>query len=177
VNALHSTLTQPPYSLPTAVVSIDDIYLTHDAQKKLSASHPTNPLLKHRGQPSTHDLPLGLELLSAFSNRDPRIRIPVYDKSAFQGQGDRADPSTWPVVNGKDIEVVLFEGWCVGFRPLSDEELERKWTAARGGEQRGEDGGRLGKLKLEDVRTVNTALRQYNDFTKYVDCVRREFSY
>jgi len=149
-------------------VSIDDIYLTHSAQKQLSASNPTNPLLQHRGQPSTHDLPLGLELLSAFNNRDTNIRIPVYDKSAFQGQGDRTDPSTWAVVNGKEIQVVLFEGWCVGFRPLSDKELERKWRLAKDQTEKGEDSGRLGKLELEDIRTINTALKQYDAFTKYV---------
>ncbi|GKE33226.1 hypothetical protein Tco_1452548, partial [Tanacetum coccineum] len=30
--------------------------------------------------------------------------------SAYNGRGDRADPSTWP-------EVVLFEGWMLGFKP------------------------------------------------------------
>lgn len=42
-----------------------------------------------------------------------------YDKSAFQGRGDRADPSTWPVVEGP-LELVFFEGWMSGFRPVGE---------------------------------------------------------
>ncbi|KAG7014106.1 D-glycerate 3-kinase, chloroplastic, partial [Cucurbita argyrosperma subsp. argyrosperma] len=29
-----------------------------------------------------------------------KMKIPRYDKSAFSGRGDRADPSTWPEVEG-----------------------------------------------------------------------------
>jgi D-glycerate 3-kinase len=43
-----------------------------------------------------------------------------YDKSAFAGRGDRADPSTWPVVSGP-VELVFFEGWMLGFKPVGDE--------------------------------------------------------
>ncbi|GKF16332.1 hypothetical protein Tco_0061250, partial [Tanacetum coccineum] len=39
-----------------------------------------------------------------------KMKLPRYDKSAYNGRGDRADPSTWP-------EVVLFEGWMLGFKP------------------------------------------------------------
>lgn len=45
---------------------------------------------------------------------------PRYDKSAFAGRGDRADPSTWPVVSGP-LELVFFEGWMLGFKPVGDE--------------------------------------------------------
>eukprot|EP00983_Pelagomonas_calceolata_P098608 1158369-Pelagomonas_calceolata.AAC.13 len=44
-----------------------------------------------------------------------------YDKSANGGRGDRADPSTWPKVNGP-VDIVLFEGWMSGFSPLPEEE-------------------------------------------------------
>lgn len=43
--------------------------------------------------------------------------MPRYNKSAHQGRGDRADPSTWPQVSGP-LDVVLFEGWMSGFAPL-----------------------------------------------------------
>lgn len=43
-----------------------------------------------------------------------------YDKSAFAGRGDRADPSTWPVVSGP-VELVFFEGWMLGFKPVGAE--------------------------------------------------------
>lgn len=43
-----------------------------------------------------------------------------YDKSAFIGRGDRADPSTWPKVPGP-LDLVFFEGWMLGFKPVTDE--------------------------------------------------------
>jgi hypothetical protein len=45
-----------------------------------------------------------------------------YDKSLNEGRGDRADPSTWPKVNGP-VDIVLFEGWMSGFSPLPEEEV------------------------------------------------------
>lgn len=45
------------------------------------------------------------------------MKLPRYDKSAFGGRGDRADPSTWPEIEGP-LTVVLFEGWMLGFKPL-----------------------------------------------------------
>jgi D-glycerate 3-kinase len=44
-----------------------------------------------------------------------------YDKSAYSGQGDRADPSTWPAA-AAPVDVVLFEGWMLGFAPVADAE-------------------------------------------------------
>jgi pantothenate kinase-related protein Tda10 len=46
------------------VLSIDDLYLPHSAQKKLAESQPDNPLIQHRGQPSTHDISLGKQIFS-----------------------------------------------------------------------------------------------------------------
>ena len=43
--------------------------------------------------------------------------VPRYDKSAFSGRGDRADPSTWPKVPGP-LDLVFFEGWMLGFKPV-----------------------------------------------------------
>jgi pantothenate kinase-related protein Tda10 len=43
-----------------------------------------------------------------------------YDKSAFAGRGDRAEPSTWPSVSGP-VELVFFEGWMLGFKPVGVE--------------------------------------------------------
>lgn len=47
----------------------------------------------------------------------PCLTARRYDKSAFQGLGDRAPQSAWPVVAGP-LEVVFFEGWMSGFRPM-----------------------------------------------------------
>jgi len=162
-------LTSPPHCLPTAILSIDDLYLPYYLQTRLAASHPLNPLIQHRGQPSTHDLPLGLALFSALRSRQTNIKIPSYDKSAHNGQGDRADENEWRIVNreGQDrVEVVILEGWCVGFRALQEEELERKWREAKKKEESGQGTGRLGKERLQDVQFVNEALRGYDGLTE-----------
>lgn len=174
MSTLCNTLASKPYNLPTVVLSIDDLYLTHDQQQTLARRHPHNPLVQHRGQPSTHDVQLGTKLFESLRRRDNQIKIPSYDKSAYHGQGDRREQSEWTVVNEdpskRPVEVVIFEGWCVGFRPRSDDQLEQKWREAKSQADNGqkEYSGRLGKLKLEDVKFVNEALKQYNDLTESV---------
>lgn len=50
----------------------------------------------------------------------PEMKVPRYDKSAYDGKGDRADEATWPSIKAP-VDVVLFEGWMLGFTPVSDE--------------------------------------------------------
>ncbi|KAI9821232.1 MAG: hypothetical protein M1827_003966 [Pycnora praestabilis] len=174
VTTLRSALTAPPYAHPTAILSIDDLYLPHTAQGQLAQSHPLNPLIQHRGQPGTHDVQLGIEVFEGLRG-GKRTRIPSYDKGAFGGEGDRTDPETWEIVNGEAdenekgrIEVVVFEGWCVGFRALPEAELKREWEdAARLAKENGgeKERGRLGRCRFEDVRFVNEKLRAYDALT------------
>lgn len=103
-----------------ASVSIDDFYLTNADQRKLASTYPDNRLLQLRGNAGSHDLDLGKDTLArlrGLTHAGDSAPVPRYDKSAFGGHGDRADPSTWPVVNGP-LDVVLFEGWMLGFRPV-----------------------------------------------------------
>ncbi|KAF2145245.1 uncharacterized protein K452DRAFT_245013 [Aplosporella prunicola CBS 121167] len=173
VTTLHRTLTSPPHSLPTAVLSIDDLYLPHSAQRALAAAHPTNPLVQHRGQPGTHDLALGASVFAALRARQP-TRIPAYDKSAHGGQGDRAEEAAWTAVNAAGaptVEVVLFEGWCVGFRSLGAGEVRRQWEDAAA-KARAEDeayAGRLGRLELHSVAFVDERLSEYDVLTDALD--------
>lgn len=155
------------------MLSIDDLYLPHNQQEALAKTHPHNPLVQHRGQPSTHDIALGKELFTSIRNRHSNIKIPSYDKSAFSGQGDRRATNDWETINDasstQKVEVVIFEGWCVGYRSLSEEELRRKWEQAKAA---AEDGaaykGQLGKLQFDSVQFVNEALKEYDALTKYV---------
>ncbi|KAK5737146.1 hypothetical protein LTR17_006929 [Elasticomyces elasticus] len=170
VTTLSKTLSSPPHNLRTVVLSIDDLYLPHSEQEALAKSHPKNPLVQHRGQPSTHDIKLGVRLFEALANRETNIKLPSYDKSAFSGSGDRRPESEWETVNADGqppVEVVVFEGWCVGFRPLSDAEVQRKWQAAKSEYEKKGDGylGQLGKLQLENVQFVNARLREYDALT------------
>lgn len=149
-------------------LSLDDIYLTHADQVALAEKYPSNPLLQHRGQPSTHDLALGEEVFASLAAERPTA-IPQYDKSAFEGQGDRVPTTQWEVVNEqgqKKVKVVIFEGWCVGFRAWDDETLRTKWETAVYQKGNGEYNGRLGHVKFEDVKVVNDALKRYDVLTE-----------
>lgn len=115
-------------SLPTrrrgiraATVSIDDFYLTYEEQSKVAAANPSNRLLQLRGNAGSHDLALGertLQQLKALT-AGAKAPLPRYDKSAYSGRGDRADAATWPSVDGP-LDVVLLEGWMLGFAATSD---------------------------------------------------------
>lgn len=107
-----------------AGVSIDDFYLTRDEQLQLAAAHPANPYLEHRGYPGTHDVPLGVRTVTALKQIAPgqTVRVPVYDKSAHGGRGDRAPEAAWRAVEGP-LDLIVVEGWMLGFTPVADELL------------------------------------------------------
>ena len=173
VSTLAEKLRQPPHSLSTVVLSIDDLYLPHNLQSELAATHPTNPLIQHRGQPSTHDLPLAVSLFSDLRNGN-QTRIPSYDKSAFNGQGDRTPIEKWSTVNEQgdsNIKIVIFEGWCVGFRAMPEFKLKIQWEDAIKQRENAEYQGRLGYNKLEDVEYVNEALKDYDQLTNELDAL------
>ena len=170
VSTLCETLSSPPHDLPTVVLSIDDLYLPHDKQEALAKSHLDNPLVQHRGQPSTHDISLGKQLFRDLVDRKTNIKVPSYDKSAFNGSGDQRPDNEWETVNAEGslpVEVIVFEGWCVGFRALSDAEVERKCEAAKAESEKDNEAyrGQLGKQRLESVMFVNDKLREYDDLT------------
>lgn len=168
VSIIQNTLQRPPYNLATVVFSLDDLYLTHPDQVNLARQNPNNPLLQHRGQPSTHDINLAKAVFTSLRSNDP-TGIPQYNKAAFNGQGDRVPQHEWQKVNGeggKLVKVVIFEGWSVGFRPLSDEALKKKWDHAVMQKEAGKYIGRLAYNTLESVASVNNALREYDYITK-----------
>lgn len=112
----------------TIEVSLDDFYQPHDEQKALRIKNPSNVLFKARGHPGTHDTVLLKSFFSQFSDPSTKqIWIPSYDKSLFQGEGDRRPRSEWKVIDcHRPIDVVIFEGWCVGFQPCPEIEVVRK---------------------------------------------------
>jgi D-glycerate 3-kinase len=104
-------------------VSIDDFYLPFEAQCALAAQHPGNPYLEFRGYPGTHDLALGAATLDALrGDAGEGVSVPVYDKSAHGGRGDRAPETQWRRVTGP-FDLVLVEGWMLGFAPVPTESL------------------------------------------------------
>jgi D-glycerate 3-kinase len=113
--AAQAAVTLAAHGLPTAIVSIDDIYLTRAERQTLAAE--IHPLLRTRGVPGTHDVALGLEVLDGL--KDGRsVRLPRFDKAS----DDRRPIRDWPL-SPPGCRVILFEGWCVGARPQADADL------------------------------------------------------
>ncbi|KAL8731424.1 MAG: hypothetical protein Q9166_003399 [cf. Caloplaca sp. 2 TL-2023] len=168
VSSVARNLEQAPHNVRTIVLSIDDFYLTHQDQLRLAADHPGNPLVQHRGQPSTHDLPLALSVIASLHSGQETL-IPSYDKSAFNGQGDRRPQHQWIKVNKngqQPLKLVILEGWCLGFRALDNAQINACWTDAVEVCSQGKGyHGRLGHNRLEHVQFINEALRGYDALT------------
>ncbi|KAI7985366.1 hypothetical protein LOK49_LG14G01838 [Camellia lanceoleosa] len=98
----------------SATISIDDFYLIAEDQAKLRESNPGNALVEFRGNAGSHDLSLSVETLTALSKLNKQV---VLLCSLHTIGGNRADPSTWPEVEGP-LLAILFEGWMLGFKPL-----------------------------------------------------------
>lgn len=165
-------------------ISLDDFYKTQSERDALRAKYPENEMLRTRGQPGAHDLELASWFFSAASEDglygiSSEIVLPVFDKSLFDGAGDRAPKAEWRKINREPaIDVMVFEGWCVGFLPLSDQEVEWKLqeakTCRRDIEATGSEPAEksiesqfstttLEKHSLQDVLFVNEQLRKYCD--------------
>ncbi len=102
----------------TVVLSIDDLYLPHAERLRLSQN--VHPLLCTRGVPGTHDAELGCRLISQLKSlrAGDVLAIPAFDKAS----DDRLPEDHWHQVSGP-VDLVLFEGWCVGCRPVSAAQL------------------------------------------------------
>jgi D-glycerate 3-kinase len=90
-------------------LSLDDFYLGREARGWLAEQ--VHPLLRTRGPPGTHDVPLGCGTLDALLAGEP-VALPAFDKAA----DERRPRSAWREVEGP-LDVIIFEGWCVGARP------------------------------------------------------------
>ncbi len=95
----------------TVSLSLDDLYKTYSDRLLLTQQ---DPRLIWRGPPGTHDVDLGLNILDQIRELQSPVMIPRFDKSAYGGAGDR---TTSEIVT--NIDIVLFEGWFVGVRPIN----------------------------------------------------------
>ncbi|KAG6857198.1 hypothetical protein H0H87_008264 [Tephrocybe sp. NHM501043] len=161
---LKERLSQPPHSLNVALLSIDDLYLPHDGLVHLANQYPPNPLWAGRGQPGTHDVRLGVEILHKLRTRSEKVELPCFDKSLFNGEGDRL-PSGVAVES--PVDVVILEGWCVGFCPISSQELATRWDGVWHDE--------IARLDLPnfvtkpDLERVNETLNNYVELWSFFD--------
>ncbi|KIM32311.1 hypothetical protein M408DRAFT_326915 [Serendipita vermifera MAFF 305830] len=174
--ALVAGLTCAPHSLRVVALSIDDLYLAHDALQSIGRENSGNGLLQGRGLPGTHDVQLGAEVLKTLSLMEntrsapvdvKTTRIPAYDKSSHQGLGDRVHEGEWPVVQSP-VDIIILEGWCFGCQPLPPGELTERW-------ERRTELGMPGSVRLEhgidDIKVISNSLKEYaNAWYKYFTC-------
>jgi D-glycerate 3-kinase len=95
--------------IATAVLSIDDLYLTRVEREALARN--VHPHLRTRGVPGTHDIALGLALLEDLDH-GRSVLLPRFDKA----RDDRFAIERWDLAVA-GTELLIFEGWCVGARP------------------------------------------------------------
>ena len=132
------------YGYRVVVLSIDDIYKTRAEREAMARD--VHPMFLTRGVPGTHDVQLGIDTIDALHTlKDGEtVRVPRFDKSV----DDRCPESEWTEVEGS-VDVVIFEGWCVGSRAVDDEQLNEPVNALEA--ERDPDGTWR--------RTVNDALK------------------
>ena len=97
------------HGLRATVLSLDDLYLTKAERQRLARE--VHPLFATRGVPGTHDVGLGLDVLASLRQGRETL-VPSFDKAA----DDRRPREDWTNVEGR-VDVIVFEGWCVGARP------------------------------------------------------------
>ncbi|RGB42271.1 P-loop containing nucleoside triphosphate hydrolase protein [Rhizophagus diaphanus] len=160
-------------NLSVVTCSIDDFLLTYKDQCKLAEKNFGNKLLEFRGQPGTHDILLGKQILQElcdvqkkysdlhekleeegsmkFSNLS--VSIPSYDKSLNNGRGDRSP--NWNVIL-PPIHIILIDGWCLGFNHLSSSKLKEVYDNAS-------SCSALKSHPISHLEIINENLKQYEE--------------
>lgn len=111
---LEALLTEA--GLAAATLSLDDLYLTHAERAALAEA--VHPLFATRGVPGTHDLTLADRTITSLLTGTGPVAIPRFDKA----RDDRRPPDDWPRV-AAPLDVLLFEGWCIGATPEAESAL------------------------------------------------------
>lgn len=97
-------------------LSIDDHYITHE---QLNGLRQQDPRFIKRGV--THDISLAIQNLIDLRkmSEGQEIKIPIYDKGAFDGDGDR---DGWKTITKKP-DFIFYDGWMAGARKVEDESV------------------------------------------------------
>lgn len=113
-------LARERFGLNAVDISLDDFYLTKRERTVLSET--VHPLLATRGVPGTHDVTLAIDTITQLkaTTKHSTVRIPQFDKAS----DDRLPERDWKLSKGR-LDLVIFEGWCVGCGPQSQAQLNR----------------------------------------------------
>ena len=101
--------------LKAIALSLDDFYLSREARGWLAGK--VHPLMAVRGPPGTHDVTLACVILDHLA-QPGSTPLPRFDKAT----DERLPKAEWRSIDGP-VDVVIFEGWCVGALPQPAAEL------------------------------------------------------
>ena len=133
-------------------MSLDDFYLTQLDRQALAKK--VHPMLATRGVPGTHDVDLMRSTFAALTSKSGEVYVPRFDKAA----DDRTKIEQWHRI-GAPVDVVIWEGWCLGLDPEPEDRLE---TAVNALEAEEDPTGVWRKY-------ANTALQTYQPLFQQVD--------
>lgn len=135
-------LLRETHGLAVATLALDDLYLPRAA--RLEIAREAHPLFATRGVPGTHDVGLGIEVMERLLSGNGMVARPAFDKSC----DDRRPAAEWPRL-AAPVEVVLFEGWCVGLSAQPAGALDLPVNALEREEDAGGRWRRAVNLRLE----------------------------
>jgi len=136
-------------------LSIDDLYLSRQRREELAKN--VHPLLKTRGVPGTHDIEYANKIFSALLAQSSGVitKIPVFDKAV----DDLLPEQEWLTVNN-NVDIILFEGWCVGSQAQQSHQLESAVNEL----EENEDADLIWRTYINQQLKEN-----YQDLFKYID--------
>ncbi len=90
-------------------LSIDDLYKTRAQRQQMADG--IHPLFKTRGVPGTHDIDMATQLFARLCSNGTGqdVLLPRFNKAS----DDRYPQDLWSKVQ-LPVDIILFEGWCVG---------------------------------------------------------------
>lgn len=117
---LLATVMTEAFDNATVTLSIDDLYETRERREQLARE--LHPLFLTRGVPGTHDVSLGMATIERLKTLEEgeTLMVPVFDKAV----DTRLPRERWSCQRGP-VRTLLFEGWCVGALPESDEAMSK----------------------------------------------------
>ena len=119
ISSILTLVLQKYFKLNVFKVSIDDFYKTRKNRKLLSKNK--HALLMTRGVPGTHDVDLILKFFKKVKSKSfKNLTVPKFNKAI----DDRCKKSLWYKLKSKP-DVVIFEGWCVGARAQTNNQLKK----------------------------------------------------
>lgn len=104
-----ATLLEKGFDKRVVTLSIDDLYKTRLQRQKMAET--IHPLFLTRGVPGTHDTEFGLQILKTLKSTkgNNEVLLPRFNKAT----DDQYDKQNWKCVH-TPVDIILFEGWCVG---------------------------------------------------------------